>query len=573
MEGFVDDTTGWTNTFLESLQHGSLVEKITGQLQVLAQWWEELLTTTGGKLELPKCFYYIVHFDFSSDGLPTLRTFSEDDDATKLTVRDSVTGEIVSVQHYSTKKAHRTLGVMLCPDLSHDAEVTHLHSKIQSLCTRLLPHRLNQSLIRRFLLTMCRPCFSYSAPISTIPEHSWKLLQQRLTSIVLNKLHFSTSTPSAILHAPLASGGLDLPDGYAEQGSQHVLHLMKHVRSNNTVGDHLLTVLRWTHLYSGYIDHPLSRSALPMPHVFSPWVETTRQYLLETDCSLDISSLPPHNLHRIHDKSIMELALKRHGDSAVLTLRRINACRLYLQVTLLSDICTRDGRKIQAEVLSTSNPTTNSTSTLRWPYQPKPSAISWRLFHALLRSLCIPGTNYLVKPLGHWSSQDPHRKWNAYFDSENQQIWHWFSNSWNTSQAKAHRTKVSSTITTTQSTLQPPLTAVPVTRLMRMANSIHWSFSTRRTPKIPRVQLPQVGPVALQPWEHQLLSQLEVHMPLSHLREHLLSSRERDGGAREHLITGSFGWPLQPTRTPWSHAVDPLLVIQSPLIAVRQWAD
>ena len=67
MDGFVDDTTAWANQFIEELAHDShndftsetaysMLKDLVNKTRLLAQSWEELLWSTGGKLELPKCF-------------------------------------------------------------------------------------------------------------------------------------------------------------------------------------------------------------------------------------------------------------------------------------------------------------------------------------------------------------------------------------------------------------------------------------------------------------------------------------------------------------------------------------
>ena len=38
-----------------------------------AQLWYDLLFVSGGKLELPKCGYHLVYFDFDDAGLPQMR--------------------------------------------------------------------------------------------------------------------------------------------------------------------------------------------------------------------------------------------------------------------------------------------------------------------------------------------------------------------------------------------------------------------------------------------------------------------------------------------------------------------
>ena len=69
MDGFVDDTTIWANSFIESFT-ADQTEIIAQDLKQSAQWWEQLLTATGGKLELPKCFYYLIRWVFNDYGDP-----------------------------------------------------------------------------------------------------------------------------------------------------------------------------------------------------------------------------------------------------------------------------------------------------------------------------------------------------------------------------------------------------------------------------------------------------------------------------------------------------------------------
>ena len=41
-------------------------------LQADAQHWEKLVSNSGDKLELSKCFFYLLYWQFSDDGVPTL---------------------------------------------------------------------------------------------------------------------------------------------------------------------------------------------------------------------------------------------------------------------------------------------------------------------------------------------------------------------------------------------------------------------------------------------------------------------------------------------------------------------
>ena len=70
IDGFVDDTTLWVNDFERELNlynNGHQRYSTSDTMRILhemidetsqtAQWWENLLWSTGGKLELSKCFF------------------------------------------------------------------------------------------------------------------------------------------------------------------------------------------------------------------------------------------------------------------------------------------------------------------------------------------------------------------------------------------------------------------------------------------------------------------------------------------------------------------------------------
>jgi hypothetical protein len=68
MEAFVDDTDLAVNDAGQVLNP----QELTTTLQTDAQHWEKLLFTSGRKLELTKCFFYLMYWKFSDDGIPSL---------------------------------------------------------------------------------------------------------------------------------------------------------------------------------------------------------------------------------------------------------------------------------------------------------------------------------------------------------------------------------------------------------------------------------------------------------------------------------------------------------------------
>jgi hypothetical protein len=71
MIGFVDDSTGQVNDFLSHEQ--PTPEALARLMKIDAQIWSDLLWISGGLLELPKCSYHQIHFDFLPSGQPVMR--------------------------------------------------------------------------------------------------------------------------------------------------------------------------------------------------------------------------------------------------------------------------------------------------------------------------------------------------------------------------------------------------------------------------------------------------------------------------------------------------------------------
>jgi hypothetical protein len=70
MNGFVDDSYACVNDFTNPIQSlALLLERATAD----AQLWNDLLSSSGGALEIPKCVYHLAHYRFTEAGCPVLQ--------------------------------------------------------------------------------------------------------------------------------------------------------------------------------------------------------------------------------------------------------------------------------------------------------------------------------------------------------------------------------------------------------------------------------------------------------------------------------------------------------------------
>jgi hypothetical protein len=112
----------------------------------------------------------------------------------------------------------------------------------------------------------------------------------------------------------------------------------------------------------------------PIPYVSSPWITSLRTFLTQFNSIIHIPQLKKINLIRVHDKPIMDTELL--SDFSKSEQEMINACRLFLQVNTLSEICSHQGTHILQCVEDCTVSTDGtpklfdlSTSTLQWPHQ------------------------------------------------------------------------------------------------------------------------------------------------------------------------------------------------------------
>ena len=104
-----------------------------------AQLWHDLLWVSGGKLELPKCGYHLVHYDFEPSGIPKMRHIAED----SITLKNDK-DEDVKINSKNIFTPRKNLGHYNAPDGNQKTQVDVVRNNavkltndiVQCSCTR-----------------------------------------------------------------------------------------------------------------------------------------------------------------------------------------------------------------------------------------------------------------------------------------------------------------------------------------------------------------------------------------------------------------------------------------------------
>jgi hypothetical protein len=419
-DGYVDDVTGWTNYISQLLDdphaNDQTATQTLRQLQEVAQRWETLLTSTGGQLELSKCFYYIVQWTFDRHGQPHM-VHSADLD---LQVKDSCTGQSIPIKQQSTQTPHRTLGVYLAPTGTMSMAEENLRKKATTFAIRTRSGRLPPGDAEVACRLLYRPSMGYMLPATTMTERTLRSIQHPPIAAFTAAMGYNRNMPASVLHGPRRLGGLGLPDLYIEQGTEHVLFLLRHVRPRTIIGETIQLLIDWYQLYSGQTN-PIMEYVTMSTELYVPgeWINATRQYLRDADQHLKLHGAYTPTLRCAGDRCLMQDALGWTQQPQLLT--DINNCRLYLRAETLADITTADGTELVHDlVYNERGPETMGSTHYRtpllWPRQPRPGIRAWKRWRKFLQVTYSYSTRTLRQPLGAWQQPHHHRQWTVQYE-------------------------------------------------------------------------------------------------------------------------------------------------------------
>ncbi len=123
MIGFVDDSNGQVNSFLWDKSSDRL-KRLIHKAEYNAIAWSNLLSATGGSLELSKCSYHVANWQFSMRGAPVLGSVKSRVPA--ISVTNLITGDSQTLEYLSPSVAHKMLGHQKEPTGTQVAKCWHL---------------------------------------------------------------------------------------------------------------------------------------------------------------------------------------------------------------------------------------------------------------------------------------------------------------------------------------------------------------------------------------------------------------------------------------------------------------
>ena len=200
---------------------------------------------------------------------------------------------------------------------------------------------------------------------------SSRMLQDRVSCTeVLTITHSPPPhVPSSSSSRPPQSLLLSLQSLEAFKGAEKIIKIISHIRLGSSLGRRFLNLLNWHQISTGFVT-PLLSGAPVASYVYSPWITDLQKFLLFTSLRLRSDRWWTPTPLRIYDSSIMGNLFPHYTKPY---LKDVNAARLFLKVTMVSEITSSDGTFLSPALFLRRQAYTTQIQPGNWPTQPSPS--------------------------------------------------------------------------------------------------------------------------------------------------------------------------------------------------------
>jgi hypothetical protein len=378
MLGFVDDTKHHVNDMMS--HHAQSVETLVSKMAQDSQLWSDLLTASGAALELSKMYFYISSWKFEQSGKPYL----DDSIQTTIPVLSPDRTSIVNVTNKSVRSARRTLGPIKCPGRDQTAQYVALLKTSNEFPRTIQSSAMSKREAWTAYFSFYLPKMCYVLNTSFFTEAQLQDIQKKATTALFSKCGFNRNTATAVKFGPPRIGGIGFRGLYTEQSVLLTCMVLKHLRIPGHANKLIRIALAWAQLASGVGFPILEYPGQAIPTMEDPLVNAIRLGLTHLNASIRLHDNQVCPLSRQGDFYIME-RLQACGNFSKTESLRVNYCRLYLGVYLVSDIISPDGCSIHLSSFTGTMSQRPNTPSIKFPRQQRPDKDSWAQWRRALR--------------------------------------------------------------------------------------------------------------------------------------------------------------------------------------------
>jgi hypothetical protein len=288
-------------------------------------------------------------------------------------------------------------------------------NQANELSLRLAGSSIAKRTARLGYKTMVCTALEFPLGVTQFSQKQCDTITSPVLRTCLSKMGYNRNTPKEVVYGPTEMGGIAMHDLFIEQGIQHVIALVGHLRQDSKTGKMMKIELDWCHLQAGTALHLLEHPESSIDYTEDCWIMAIRDFLRMYKLHLEFSAHSQPVILCDQDEFIMD-AFRVRGGCTSKEMQRLNACRMHLKVFRVSEISCADGRSLRPDVLKGLDSAIHLSDS-RWPRQARPLSKDWKLWSKTLRSVFSSDgkINRLRHPLGEWHSTAAVLEWPTLF--------------------------------------------------------------------------------------------------------------------------------------------------------------
>ena len=542
--GFVDDVNNRTNVPLGVDVAGLdvVLKQLVDQASRDSQLWHDILLAANQDLELSKCKYHIIHYDWKPHGEPVLSLEKNPQDPVSIVGKD---GTPVQIQHVPNDVAIKYLGCLKCC-ANQKQQKEALQVKCDDYARVINCSRLSRRGTQVCYQAIYRLSVGYPLPVCYFTFDELDKIQRKAHGAMVSHSGFNRHTKKAVLFGPPWLGGANFFHLYDIQGhGQLKLFLTSWRTPNSHTGKLLRITVSWAQYCSGTGTSIFIDTATKLPHLESHWLKSMRQYLNAIQGRLEIGSEFVPKLQREHDSFIMDAVLLAGEMFKPAEIRMVNYCRMYLRVSTVADISNAAGTHIDLGMYKGAESAINTNSKWYHVHQKRPNARAWHQWRRACRLLSTK--QQLHTRLGAWvvPAVEIRRQWNYWQDRTSDILYHRQLDG--TFNAHVRLTHDYDDEATSADVALPPQSVPVDISATDQTWRVHPHYSQWHQPLPPPEPSMEIVSYMqnLKPWERELFTGLTLKVPQQQLfqilqeEDVLIASDGSQKGTK-----ASFGWVL-----------------------------
>jgi Reverse transcriptase (RNA-dependent DNA polymerase) len=376
----------------------------TSEAQASLDMWATDLRTSGGALAPDKCSWCSIVHQWEKD---KWRLLSKADTPGDIYITTEQ-GQQAALRRQEATDSNLALGVKFSPSGKMSDHFLHLREKCRHWASKIPNSCLNRPDTFTALTTTIWKTLEYSLLATTLKKHQCDALASEILSKALPKSGICRNISRQSLFASTKYQGFGLRHPFFTQGCRKLTLFLLPTDPSSRFLIH--TSHKLLELQCGLGPDFLRQSPKPFSNIVdSTWLTSLWEFLHSSNITL--TKTKNDILLFTNDGYIMNQLCLQHRQKE---LQLLNHCRIYLQITNISDAITLDGMGFRNSIWKGTRLLMKQNQS-QWPEQPNPSPQAWSLWRRALQATFDTNANGKFTHPMHITSLQPSPHW----------IWHY----------------------------------------------------------------------------------------------------------------------------------------------------